>query len=104
MARLRHQGWGAVEDLSRSLDHFEGPHRVPVEDLLRSADELPPALRKALLTAEENVRAFCRHQRSLLSDQEWELSPGVRAGVRFLPVRRGAVYVPGGRYPLPSTA
>ena len=102
--RLRRQGWEAVEELSRSLDHFEGPYRVPVEVLRRSADGLPPALREALLTAEENVRAFCRYQRSLLADREWELSPGVRAGVRFLPVRRGAVYVPGGRYPLPSTA
>ena len=102
--QLRRQGWNAVEALSRSLDHFEGPFRVPAEALSRAAEALPSALRSALLTAAENVRAFCRHQRALLHDGEWELSPGLRTGLRFLPVRRAAVYIPGGRYPLPSTA
>lgn len=89
--QLRRQGWNAVEALSRSLDHFEGPFRVPAEALSRAAEALPSALRSALLTAAENVRAFCRHQRALLHDGEWELSPGLRTGLRFLPVRRAAV-------------
>lgn len=53
--------------------------------------------------ARGRIAAFAAAQRSSLSDLDIPV-PGGRAGHDFVPVARAGCYVPGGRYPLPSTA
>ncbi len=82
----------------------------PAEPLLAGREELVAAYArvgaevKALLTrAQSRIAAFAAAQRSSLADVDIPV-PGGRAGQVFLPVARAGCYVPGGRYPLPSTA
>lgn len=98
------KGLDAVRDYSRRLDGYTGPMRVAPSRIQTCLRELDPAVRESLETAAVHIRTFHDRQRELFRDQEWELAPGIRAGVRFVPVSNVAVYVPGGRYPLPSTA
>jgi len=60
-------------------------------------------VRSLLERAHGRIAAFAAAQRSCLSDLDVEV-PGGRAGHAFLPVARAGCYVPGGRYPLPSSA
>jgi len=66
-------------------------------------DSLDPTLKKLLERVKERIVNFASAQRSCLSDLSMPIAGG-RAGHRFIPVRRAGCYVPGGRYPLPSTA
>ncbi|MFZ2635515.1 MAG: histidinol dehydrogenase, partial [Rectinemataceae bacterium] len=51
----------------------------------------------------KRISSFARAQRASLADLDIAIQGG-RAGHRFLPVARAGCYVPGGRYPLPSSA
>ena len=74
--------------------------RAELEAALGRVD---PAVRELLARAKSRIAAFAAAQRSSLSDLDIVV-PGGRAGHEFLPVARAGCYVPGGRYPLPSTA
>lgn len=102
--RVFQEGEKALSELNRHLDGYEGPILIREKALNEALAQMDPALRKAVEVAIDNVRTFHRAQRSLFRDQEWEIAPGIRAGMRFLPVRSAGIYVPGGRYPLISTA
>ncbi|MDR3332886.1 MAG: histidinol dehydrogenase [Synergistaceae bacterium] len=101
---VRGMGMEAVTRLSQKFDGFGGPFRTPREEAARALGAISPEVRGALETAIRNVTMFHELQRGTLIDREWEISPGVRAGYRYMPVESAAVYIPGGRYPLPSSA
>ena len=63
-------------------------------------DQTPKELLKSLQAAAANIRRFARWQ----MPKEWTRKlPGVQLGQRALPLDSVGCYVPGGRYPLPST-
>ena len=66
-------------------------------------ETLDPSLKKLLETVKKRIADFAAAQRSCLSDLSMPVAGG-SAGHRFIPVKRAGCYVPGGRYPLPSTA
>jgi len=96
-------GLDAVKKLTAQLDRYDGPLRVDLQLIEQCRDALSPQSRQALEQAAANIWKFHENQKQLLQDSQWPLSLGVTAGIRFSPVERVAVYVPGGRYPLPST-
>ena len=57
----------------------------------------------ALEYSRENIRRFAQFQRAQIQDFEVEIDGGLFTGQRAVPVRRAAVYVPAGRFPLVST-
>ncbi len=75
---------------------------VPEDELQAAVEELDPELRAALELAIVNVRAVA--EATVHPDRDVDLPQGQRVRVREVPVRRAAVYVPGGRAPYPSTA
>jgi histidinol dehydrogenase len=71
-------------------------------DEMKSAwDSTAPALQAAMMVARANILAFAEAQ----MPQEWTISPvdGVKTGQIVRPLGSVGCYVPGGRYPLPST-
>lgn len=83
---------------------------LPGESLLYGRDVLEaayrrvdPGVRQLLSRAKGRIAAFAAAQRSCLSDLDTAV-PGGRAGHEFVPVAAAGCYVPGGRYPLPSSA
>ncbi|MDO8663606.1 MAG: histidinol dehydrogenase [Candidatus Wildermuthbacteria bacterium] len=58
---------------------------------------------KAMKTAALNIKKFAEKQLESFKDFEYTKN-GVTVGQKIIPIERVGVYVPGGRYPLPSTA
>ena len=102
---VREGGDAAVLSLTERFDHAElGPAelRVDTNELESSVGVLEPGVLDGLRTAIANVRAVARAQ-VRNEPVTVDLPEGHRVEVVERPVRRAAVYVPGGRAPYPST-
>jgi len=77
------------------------PLRVTKEEMEQAWKETSPDIRRALKLAARNIRRFASWQKP----KEWSrlIAPGVKVGQTLRPLRAVGCYVPGGRYPLPST-
>jgi histidinol dehydrogenase len=92
--------------LRRYAERWDGlgssePLRVPETDLHEAWRRTPPELQDAIAQAAGNIRIYCEWQKP----EEWrrEIRPGVSVGQLVRPIEAVGCYVPGGRYPLPST-
>ena len=102
LADIRRKGDDALRRYAERLDGLPpaADLRVTQAEMAAAWDETPKELRKSLQAAAGNIRRFARWQ----MPKEWTLKlPGVRLGQRALPLDSVGCYVPGGRYPLPST-
>jgi sulfopropanediol 3-dehydrogenase len=102
---VRRDGAAGLRALSERLDNW-APERFALgrEEAEALAATVDPALRAHVESAAGRVRAFAEAQRATLTDLEIELEPGVVAGHRLVPIQSVGAYVPGGRYPLISSA
>jgi histidinol dehydrogenase len=60
-------------------------------------------LAAALELAAGHIRRFALEQKKQFAGFEYEMEPGLFTGQRVIPVRRAAIYAPGGRFPLISS-
>jgi histidinol dehydrogenase len=75
--------------------------RITSEEMAAAYESISPALRDALLTAAEQIRAFAVNQLpASFSDSP---IPGLTTGQLVRPLASVGCYVPSGRHPLPST-
>jgi histidinol dehydrogenase len=103
IAQVRAHGDAAVRDYTRRFDTAgaEPPTLVvPQDELAVAGAAVDPHVRSGLERAIENVRRVA--EAGLREDRTVELGRH-RVIRRERPVRRAAVYVPGGRAPYPST-
>ncbi|RMB59822.1 histidinol dehydrogenase [Tessaracoccus antarcticus] len=99
------RGETAVRDFSRALDHHDPPSFRISDDTINAAiRHVAPELRAHIDAAHASVGAFARAQLACLQPLEVEIAPGQVLGHRLLPVRSVGAYIPGGRYPLISSA
>ena len=76
------------------------PLRVSEKEIETAWDGTPTQLRSALKQAAANIRRFCKWQ----MPREWRKKvDGGELGQLIRPLTSVGCYVPGGRYPLPST-
>lgn len=77
------------------------PLRVPEAELREAWEKTDPALQSAIEQAAGNIARYAEWQ----APEEWrhEIQPGVVVGQLVRPLESVGCYVPGGRYPLPST-
>ena len=75
--------------------------RVTEAELHEAWQKISPVLQDAIKQAASNIRRYCEWQKP----EEWrrEIQPGVCVGQLVRPLESVGCYVPGGRYPLPST-
>jgi histidinol dehydrogenase len=102
---VRIRGDEAVLEYTERFDHAElGPEqlRVDANELESSVGVLEPAVLQGLRTAIANVKSVARAQ---VRDETVTIAlpQGHSVAIVERPVRRAAVYVPGGRAPYPST-
>ena len=86
---------------ARRFDRLAAPIEVTREEMKDGASQTPPDVRTAIKTAARHVALIARHQ----LPQGWQtlVTPGVSIEQRVTPLDRVGCYVPGGRYPLPSS-
>ena len=103
MDKVRKGGDKSLTKLAAKFDSLQPKQslRVTQEEMQQAWNEISPALRTALETAAANIRTFAEAQKP----KEWriEATAGVSTGQIIRPLESVGCYVPGGRYPLPST-
>jgi histidinol dehydrogenase len=101
VARVRREGDRALMKYARTFDGLEGPMEVPRREIETSARLVDASVKKAIALASKHIRTVAEKQRP----RAWTVSPvpGVTIRQRVLPLDRVGCYVPGGRYPLPSS-
>jgi histidinol dehydrogenase len=98
---VREHGDVALTRYVARFDGVEGELSVAADELADALGALDPAVRSGLEVGIANVRAVA--EADLGEDVEVALPQGQTVALRDVPVRRAAIYVPGGRAPYPST-
>jgi histidinol dehydrogenase len=103
VSNVRRKGDSALRRYAKRWDGLGSgePLRVPETELHEAWQRTPPELQDAIARAAGNIRTYCEWQKP----EEWrrEIQPGVSVGQLVRPLEAVGCYVPGGRYPLPST-
>lgn len=102
IAAIRKTGDKELLAYARKLDGVGSQTlRVSAAEMNGAIDSVSPDFRRALETAARNIRQFCEWQKP----QEFrrETQPGISVGQVVRPLASVGCYVPGGRYPLPSS-
>jgi sulfopropanediol 3-dehydrogenase len=98
LADIEAGGEDRVRHYASSLDGWTGDIVVSRDEIAAAAEKVPQRLRDDLQFAYERVRKFAEAQRASLTEFETELSPGLFAGQKLIPVTTAGCYIPGGRY------
>ena len=103
LAAVREHGDAAVREYSAKFDALSDaqPLRVSREEMQAAWDATSEELKAAMRLAQANIRAFAEKQ----LPRAWSFRPteGMEVGQIVRPLGSVGCYVPGGRYPLPST-
>ena len=101
VATVRRGGDRAMLAYARKFDRLTGPAEITREEMRDRATAVPAAVRTAIRAAARNIRHVARRQ----VPRTWTATPvrGVSIEQRVTPLDRVGCYVPGGRYPLPSS-
>src|SRR5690349_225450 len=98
---VRNGGDAALLRYARKFDGLEGSIEITAAEMRRAAATVPRDVRAAIRDAARNIRAVAKRQ----VPKGWRVrvAPGVTVEQRIVPLDRVGCYVPGGRYPLPSS-
>jgi histidinol dehydrogenase len=101
VATVRRGGDRALFAYARKFDRLTGPAEITRDEMRDGATAVPAAVRAAIRAAARNIRHVARRQ----LPRTWTATPesGVSIEQRVTPLDRVGCYVPGGRYPLPSS-
>ena len=98
LAKIEAGGEEAALAYGRQLDGYTGPAVVSAETIAAAADKVSPQLKDDIQFAYDRVTKFAHAQRDSIQEFETELSPGLWAGQKLIPIETAGCYVPGGRY------
>jgi sulfopropanediol 3-dehydrogenase len=98
LAKIERGGEAAVRAYAKELDGWGGDIIVAQQEIKQRTRDLSPTLKSDIDFACAKVRAFAEAQRASVQEFSVELSPGLVAGQRLIPVNAVGCYVPTGRY------
>lgn len=98
---VRKGGDEAVVRFARKFDGLSGPAEISRDQWTRGARQAPREVRQAIAAAARNIARVARAQ--VPRSFRVRVAPGVTVEQRVRPLDRVGCYVPGGRYPLPSS-
>ena len=98
---VRRGGDAALRRYALTFDRQDGPLEISAEEMRAAAATVPAPVRRAIRAAARNIRAVAKRQ----VPRGWRatVATGVTVEQRIVPLDRVGCYVPGGRYPLPSS-
>ena len=99
--RVRKGGDRALLGFARRFDGTRGPIEVTAEEMRAAAATVPADVRRAIRQAARHIARVSFKQ----IPKHWDMAvvPGVSIEQRVEPIRSVGCYVPGGRFPLPSS-
>ena len=101
VADVREHGDEALLRYARTFDRLENDVEVSRKDMIAAARNVPASVRNAIKKAARNIRAVAKRQVPL--GWKTRVAGGVTVEQRIVALDRVGCYVPGGRYPLPSS-
>src|SRR5580765_889416 len=101
VTRVRDEGDPALVRFARRFDRVSPPLEITRDEMRAAAATVPLAVRRAIKRAAANIARVAFRQ----IPKHWDLdvSSGVSIEQRVEPLARVGCYVPGGRFPLPSS-
>jgi histidinol dehydrogenase len=101
VADVRAGGDAALIGYAKTLDRLDGAIEIGIDEMRAGARRVPAEVRRAIRAAARNIRVVAKRQ----VPRGWRVRvvPGVSVEQRIVPLDRVGCYVPGGRYPLPSS-
>ena len=91
-------GEAKAREYAEKLDNYTGNIVVSPDEIAAASAQVPQQVKDDIQFAYDRVRGFAEKQREALIDFEVELSPGLFAGQKQIPVATAGCYIPGGRY------
>jgi len=98
---VRRGGDRALLRYARKFDGLAEPIEVTPDEIWRASATVPPSVRTAIHEAARHIRTVAKRQ--VPKGWRTRVAPGVTVESRVVPLDRVGCYVPGGRYPLPSS-
>jgi histidinol dehydrogenase len=98
---VRRGGDRALLRMAGRFDGLTGPLEVTRTEIESGASRAPADVRRAIRQAARNVARVATRQ--MPKPFDLKIAPGVNVGQRVEPLERVGCYVPGGRFPLPSS-
>jgi histidinol dehydrogenase len=99
--RVRQRGDRALLDFAKRFDGAAPPLDISRDEMERAAASIPSGVRTAIKKAATNIARVAFRQ--IPKHWDVEVTPGVVVEQRVEPLARVGCYVPGGRFPLPSS-
>jgi len=94
LENIREGGEKRVRRYAADFDKWDGDILVGRDAIEQAAARVPARLKADIDFAYQRVRDFAQRQRDSVQDFEAELSPGLFAGQRLIPVKTAGCYVP----------
>ncbi|MFD0917361.1 histidinol dehydrogenase [Pseudahrensia aquimaris] len=98
LAKIEAGGEDVARQYGIDLDKFDGNIVVTPEEIEAAGAKVPQKLKDDIQFAYDRVRKFAEAQKASITEFETELSPGLWAGQKLIPMQVAGCYVPGGRY------
>jgi len=99
--RVRRDGDRALLRFARRFDDARPPIEVSSREMIAEAERVPVGVRRAVQQAARNIAKVAARQ--VPKSFAITVAPGVSVEQRVEPLARVGCYVPGGRFPLPSS-
>jgi histidinol dehydrogenase len=99
--RVRANGDRALNAYARRFDGAAGAREIPATTIRAEAARVDPAVRRAIAQAARNIARVAFKQ--IPRHFDIDVAAGVNIEQRVEPLARVGCYVPGGRFPLPSS-
>ena len=94
-----------IKEITKKFDNYDGDIIVSKEKIEEAIKKVDQKTKDDVKFAHERIRKFAEYQlKSMNNEFEVELSKGLFAGQRLIPVNTAGCYIPGGRYAHISSA
>ena len=94
-----------IKEITKKFDKYEGEIVITKNKVDEAIKKVDQKTKDDIQYAYERIKKFAEHQlKNLNNDFEVELSKGLFAGQRLIPIETAGCYIPGGRYAHISSA
>ena len=97
-ASIEQGGEDKAREYAHKLDGWDQDIVLTPDEIEAAIAKVPQQARHDIEFSHQRVKAFAEAQLASMSEFETELSPGLFAGQRLVPVQTAGCYIPGGRY------
>ncbi len=100
--KVEEGGDKALRKICLEIDGHAPPEfEIPPRELIQAGRDVDEHLKTAVRQAMTNIRSF--HEAQLPKPVTMETMPGVKCSIRYTPIEKVGLYIPGGTAPLLST-